>query len=221
MFGPPYRRFILNEVNPLLAVQKQKERTDAEAAREAKRVISLPEVRKALSDPKVEREIIRLLRRTDADKRRAVERALRDPELRKRGDRAVADKANVSKSLVQKVRREMFPDEQAKERVAVRNGTTYTINVSNFRRKKGRGGRQPFDRAKFLADLNRVIDELRKRGEPAHTINRKAVVEEQPFSDENITADALTKRLREAGVKEDFTRYVELRLQGQALKNVR
>jgi hypothetical protein len=196
--------------------------TYPEAFLEAKRLADLPDIRQGLRDPLVRRVFIRLVSRSDADKRRAVRRLLRDPEMRKHSDRTLALKAGVSKGLVQNVRREMFPEEHATERIAVRHGREYTINTSKIAsRKKKRGGREAFDRPRFLIDLDRIIDDLIRRGETPRTITRKAVIEEPPFNGENITPGALTKRLREAGIKQDFSHYVELRFKNQVLKNAR
>jgi len=73
------------------------------------------------------------LRRSAADKRRAVEALLGDPEWAAWSDREIARRCNVSAGLVATVRAALEAAgalEQAAARTVIRNGQTYTQNVT-------------------------------------------------------------------------------------------
>jgi len=82
------------------------------------------------------------LRRSNADKRRAVLMMLQDEEWRKLSDSEIAAQCRVSRPLVADVRAELeaktHPGElQDTTRMVTRGGTTYPMDLTKIRRKRG------------------------------------------------------------------------------------
>lgn len=88
-------------------------------------------------------------RRTNADKRRAVEMILDDKEWRQWSDRKIAEAAGVTHPFVSEFRKAASGNDYQAERLAHRNGTTYSIDVSRI---GGGGG----ELAKAARDL--IVD---------------------------------------------------------------
>jgi hypothetical protein len=80
------------------------------------------------------------LPRTADDKRRAVRRLLEDAEWSRWSDNAIARHCSVSNHFVTKERAHLGTIQDAtrqlRTRLASRNGTTYTIDTTNIRRKR-------------------------------------------------------------------------------------
>jgi hypothetical protein len=82
------------------------------------------------------------LQRSNADKRRAVRTMLKDEEWRKLADSEIAAQCRVSRPLVADVRAELeaktHPAElQDTTRMVTRGGTTYPMDLTKIRRKRG------------------------------------------------------------------------------------
>jgi hypothetical protein len=96
------------------------------------------------------------LRRSSADKRRAVQTMLEDEEWRKISDTEIALRCRVSRSLVAAVRSEWeadssHPAEKQDETITVRRrGKSYSMDLSNMRRKK-REREEPEDNLALLS----------------------------------------------------------------------
>lgn len=186
-------------------------RTATELRREAERI---------LRDTELLREIERLGKRSDEEKRRAVETLLNDLKWAGRSNRAIGAECRVSKDFVGDVREELTGARGPAEVQAERRGKKYTVNTSSLRKKKKLGGRPSgpvFDRKSFLVDFDNAITELGKQGKTALTITREDVRKLLPRQTNGklLSVDAVTKRLREANVQEEFSRYVESRLQSK------
>ena len=72
------------------------------------------------------------LRRTNADKRKAALTLLTDAEWRRWSDGEIAKKCGVSDRFVGQLRNELSPKDSEMERMATRNGTVYSVNVSKI-----------------------------------------------------------------------------------------
>lgn len=73
------------------------------------------------------------LRRTNEDKRRAVEAALKHPLANKYSNRQIADHIGVSPEYISRVSLSIDRSiDRPTERIASRNGTTYTMTVANI-----------------------------------------------------------------------------------------
>lgn len=72
------------------------------------------------------------LRRTRGDKRRSVSMLLTDNEWRQWSDRSIAKKCSVSDRFVSTLRKTLSTNGRSVERLAERNGTTYSMNTTRI-----------------------------------------------------------------------------------------